>query len=454
MKNYQEDLANKPIKKLFWKQSTPAIIGLVVMSLYNVVDTIFIGQSVGTLGVAALAISAPITMIIIGISQALGIGSASIISRALGAKHFNKAGATLGQFFFLSFFLGILMMVFGLLLLNLLLMVFGATETIIPYAREYLSVVLYGAVFLCFMAGANNVIRAEGNAKYAMKLMILSTVINIVLDPILIFGFDMGLKGAAIATVVAQFVSFTMSLRYFLRAKSSIVVTLKDLVPRIKIIGEIFIVGSSSFARQGVASLEQAILNHSLGFYGGDLAIAAFGVIARIIMVLLMPMLGLSQGLQPILGYNYGAKAYKRAKEVLLYAMRIATIFSVVVFFVIMVFSRELVLVFTKDQELLDLSSHAMRIVLFALPIIGFQIIASGVYQSLGKAWKAFIVSIMRQLIFLIPIVLVLPLFYGLDGIFYSFPIADYLSAFVVGILIFFEIRHFDKLLKRDSASL
>ena len=451
MDKNQKALAEEKIPKLLLKQSLPAIVGLLVMSLYNVVDTIFIGQSVGMKGVAALAIAAPIQMIVVAIAQTLGIGASSIISRALGEKNTEKAERTLGNFFSLVFILGILTMILGIVFLTPLELLFGATEGIIPYANEYLSIIFYGALFLCFTASANNIIRAEGNAKYAMKVMIISTIVNLVLDPVFIFGFDMGLSGAAIATVIAQVTASLFALQYFLRKKSSVQIYCKNFKLKFKTVKEIFSIGASSLTRQSAASLEQAILNHSLGFYGGDIAIAAFGIIMRIFMVLMMPLFGFAQGMQPVLGFNYGAKNFKRAKEAIVHSMKSATIFSFISFILLMLFTKQIVSVFTSEPDLIEITTHAGKIMFTLTFVIGFQVIASTLYQTLGKSAKAIILSVLRQLLLLIPFVLILPLFIGLDGIFYAFPAADILSTLIVGGMMWMEFKSLDRKILRQE---
>jgi len=452
MKNHHERLRTEKIPQLLFKQSLPAIIGLVMMSLYNLVDTIFIGQSVGTIGIAALTIAFPINMIIISISQTIGIGASSIISRSLGSNDKKTAEKTLGNFFSINLILGVSITILGIIFLQPLLKIFGATDSILPYASEYMKIILYGTVFLCFTVASSNVIRAEGNAKLAMYIMLLSTIVNIILDPILIFGFDMGIKGAAIATVIAQIMSGLLAMYYFIGGKSSIDIHTKNLILKWRTIKSIFTIGSASLARQSAGSLVQAILNHSLGFYGGDLAIAAFGVINRILMIVFMPMFGLLQGMQPILGFNYGARQPKRAKEVVLYALKAVTIFATIAFTLLMIFIGPISKVFSSDLELINLTKHATRIVILALPLIGFQVIASGIYQSLGKAGKALITSILRQLVFLIPIILILPRYIGLDGIFYAMPIADLSAAIIIAVMLYKQIKRFDP--KPTSSSL
>lgn len=427
--------------RLLFRQSLPAIIGLLVMSLYNVVDAIFIGQSVGALGIAGLAICFPVQMMIIAIAQTIGIGAASIISRAMGAKQQARAEEALGNFFTLTLILGTVFTILGLVFITPILQLFGATDSILLYAKEYLQIILYGTFFLCFTASSNNIIRAEGSAKFAMKVMIASALVNIVLDPILIFGFDMGLSGAAIATVTSQVIASLVAFYYFASGRNSVRVHFANFKLKLKLTKEIFAIGSSALARQSAGSVEQAVLNHSLGFYGGDLAIAAFGIINRMMMTIFMPMFGLVQGMQPVLGFNHGARETKRASDAVTLTMKAATIFSIAAFAGIMLFSESLIRIFTSDSELIKLTDHAVRIVILMLPLIGFQVIAGGVYQALGKPWQALVLSTLRQLLFLVPLVLLLSYWIGLDGVFWAFPTADVLASVVTGTMIYRELK-------------
>ncbi len=419
----------------------PATIGLLVISLYNVADTIFIGHGVGTLGIAGIAIAFPIQMIVMALAQTVGIGASSIISRALGSKDFKKAERVLGNFFSLSLLGGVLLTIIGLVCIKPILIAFGATDTILPYATEYMSIIFWGTLFIFFAMGGNSVIRAEGNAKFAMTIMIMSAVINVILDPIFIFGFDMGIRGAAIATVIAQIASASCALYYFVTGKSGVYIHIKNLVFKMRTIKEIFAIGASSLGRHVAGSLMAIVVNNSLGFYGGDIAIAAYGVINRIFMVVLMPMFGLVQGLQPILGYNYGAKDYGRAKEVTKLSIKVATAMSFIGFLILLVFAESLTKIFSSDTELIELSVYVIRIVVLVLPFVGFQAISGGYYQAIGKAGPAFFLSILRQVLCLLPFVLIFPVFFDLDGIFYAFPAADVVAVVITVLMMRKEMK-------------
>jgi len=444
MTAYRKRLASEKIPKLLLQQSMPATIGLLVMSLYNVVDTIFIGHGVGTLGIAGLAIAFPIQMIVMALAQTVGIGASSIISRALGSKDFLKAERVLGNFFSLSILIGTLLTIIGLIFIKPILIAFGATDTILPYATEYMGVIFWGTLFIFFAMGGNSVIRAEGNAKFAMVVMMMSAGVNIVLDPIFIFTFDMGIRGAAIATVIAQFSAASCALYYFITGRSGVYIHLKNLALKIKTVKEIFAIGASSLGRHVARSIMAIVINNSLGFYGGDVAIAAYGVINRIFMIVMMPMFGLVQGLQPILGYNYGAKNYRRSKDATKLSIKVATFMSTIGFLLLLIFAKWLAKAFSSDTELIELSAYATRILVLLLPFVGFQAISGGYFQAIGKAGSAFFLSILRQVLCLLPFVLILPLFYDLNGIFFAFPAADVIAILITAIMMKREMKRLE----------
>ncbi|GAK51350.1 MatE family protein [Candidatus Moduliflexus flocculans] len=440
MSQQHDFLGTEKISKLLWKQSIPSIIGLFVLSTYNLVDTIFVGRGVGTLGIAGLAIAGPIQMIIMSIAQTVGIGTASMISRSLGAKDRERAERTLGNFFTVTAALSLAITIGGNIFLEPLLRLFGATEQILPYAIEYMRPIFYGTLWAMMTPAFNNLIRAEGAARFAMSVMILSAITNIVLDPIFIYSLKMGIAGAAIATVISQFGAAMVVLFYFWSGRSGVRIHWRNFTLRWEIIAEMFSIGASVFARHASGSIMAVILNHSLGAYGGDIAIASFGVINRLLMFVFMPILGVIQGLQPILGYNYGAKHYRRAKESILMAIKWATGCSIAAFLFLMLFTKTLVAIFTSDTTLIALSISATRIIILFLPLVGFQIIAGGMYQSMGKAKQAFVLSVLRQ-IFLIPLVLLLPLSFGLPGLWNAFPLSDLFAVAITGIMVWHEMR-------------
>lgn len=427
---HSERLGTLPIRKLLVQLSLPATVGMIVNALYNLVDTIVVGRGVGAMAIGGLAIAFPIQMFIMAIAQMVGIGSASVISRALGKGDVEQADMTAGNSYTAIVILALITTGIGMTFLEPLLRIFGATDTLLPYAIEYMRVIFIGSVFFMFAVASNNLIRAEGNAIVAMISMFIGTGLNIILDPIFVFVLDMGIRGAALATIISQFLSFVFVLAYIYSGKSTLKVYPHHLLPRIPILKEIFTVGAPAFARQVGGSALAIVLNNSLGYYGGDLAITAFGIINRVMMFIFMPLFGVVQGFQPIAGYNYGAGKFNRVKEVIRLAMRYTTSYMIVGWLLIMIGSPYIVQVFTTNPEVIELGSSAMRLVLLAVPVIGVQIIGSSVFQAFGKAAPAMILTLLRQFILLIPMLLILPKIGGLGliGIWIAYPLSDMIS--------------------------
>jgi putative MATE family efflux protein len=438
-------LGNERIGRLLLNLSAPAMVGMIVMALYNLVDTIFVGQAVGPLAIAGLSIVFPIQIIIMAVAQTVGVGGASIISRSLGAKKIERARITYCNVVLIVLITGVLITVLGLVFITPLLNLFGATKAIFPFAKDYLSIVLFGAAFFSFAISGNNIVRSEGNAKVAMISMIISGLLNIILDAYFIFVLKLGVKGAALATVLSQLIAAVYLLIYFIYGDSMLKYRLIYFKPNKNIIKETFAIGASTFARHSASSISIIVINNSLKIYGGDIAIAAFGVIHRVMRFISMPMFGIVQGLQPILGFNYGAKQIKRVKGSLRLAMVTITLWSLSAFLLLMIFPELIISIFTTDAQLLNLGNKALRIIFLLLPLIGFQIIGTGLFQSLGKAWPAMILALSRQVLFLLPAVLFLPIVFRLNGIWFAFPMADLLSTMVTAILFVREIRHLNK---------
>jgi putative MATE family efflux protein len=445
MDKRSEMLANERIGSLLLKLSLPAAIGMIVQASYNVVDAIFVGRGVGPMGIAGITIDFPIQMVVMAVAQMIGIGAASIVSRSLGAQNKERAEKALGNSFTLSLGIGLLITVLGLLFIDPLLKVFGSTETILPYAKTYLNVILFGTFFTTFGMASNNVVRAEGNAKIAMWTMLIGALMNIGLDPLFIFGFHMGIKGAAIATVISQFATFIWLLIYYLSGKSVMKFRVRNLKLDRSVTKETFSIGVSSFVRQISASIIIAILNNTLGFYGGDMAITIYGLVNRLSSFALMPSFGVAQGFQPIAGFSYGAKRFDRTRRSMYLATIAATVVTTVGFLVMELFPRQLIGMFTTDQSLISSTVSPLRIVVMIYPMVGFMAIVSTMFQAIGKALQAFVLSMARQIIFLIPLVLVLPKFFKLPGVWYSFPIADFLTMFLSALYLIPEIKKLDK---------
>ncbi|HDP90340.1 MAG TPA: MATE family efflux transporter [Thioalkalivibrio sp.] len=441
MKDRAYELGHERVGRLLLRYSTPAIIAMTVNSLYNVVDTVFVGRGAGTLALAALAVSFPIQMFILAIAQVVGIGSASIISRALGAGDLRHAERTAGTSFAAVTVLSLLLTAGGLAFLKPLLRLFGATPEVLPYGIEYLSVIMGGAFFFAFAVSSHNIVRAEGNVKMAMYSMILGAVVNVILDPVFIFGLGLGIRGAAIATVIAQSCSFAFLIWYFRSGRSLLRMGRLDLRPDVGVLPEMFAIGASSLARVAAGSAMAIVLNNSIAHYGENVHLAVMGVIQRALMLFLMPQFGLIQGLQPIVGFNYGAGNTARVHGAVHRAVVAATALSSVGFGVLMLLPTPILSLFSSDPVLIDAGRGIVRVVIAMFPVVGYQIVGASLFQALGKAGPALFLSMSRQVLFLVPLTLLLPLWLGLGGIWWSFPAADGLSVVVTAVWVRHEMR-------------
>lgn len=450
-RNYR--LQHQKISKLLLNLSLPATIAMLVNALYNIVDTIFIGRGIGYLGIGGLTIAFPVQMVIMAIAQMVGIGAASAISRSLGAKDYERANHVAGNSFLSVGILGILICIIGLTFIDSLLIAFGATDILLPYAKEYLQVILIGSIYFPFAVSGNNLIRAEGNAKAAMFSMMIGAITNIFLDYLFIFPFNMGIWGAALATILSQLLSVIYVLYYIYGNQSTLKVKLRHFKPDWEILRETITIGFSSFARQVAGSIMAIIMNNSLGFYGGELAISVYGVVHRVIMFLFMPMFGVIQGMQPIVGYNYGARNFGRVKEAVKLAIMTTTVFALVSTLFGELFPHIIIGMFDKDPELIKNGVYALRIVISMVPIIGVQIVGAALFQSLGKAIPSLFLTLSRQVLFFIPLVILLPRIYGLGllGIWLTFPLADLLSTIFTAILMNREMRLIEKQLAEGA---
>ncbi|MDK2891960.1 MATE family efflux transporter [Methanohalophilus sp.] len=444
MKAQSEMLGIEKISKLLLKLSAPATVGMLVSGLYNIVDTIFVGRALGDAsvqGIAAIAVSFPVLMISMAISLAIGLGGASIISRRLGSKDIEGAEKTFGNIIGMSIVLGTLVSIMGLVFMTPILELFGATPTILPFAREYLQILLYGTPIFMFSLVANNVARSEGNARVAMLTMVFSGVLNIILDPIFIFGLGMGIRGAAIATVISYFASAFFLVKYFMSGYSSLVFRTHDLRPDIPILKEVCALGLAPFTRNSSMSIVVVFVNNILAIYGGDVPIAVYGIFNRLFVFASMPLIGLLQGMQPIIGFNYGARNFERVLESLRLSLWISTLIAIFDFVLLYSLASFLFSIFTTDTHLIEVGVSATRIMVLAVPLLGIQFVSAGMYQALGKPLPSFILSMARQTIFLLPLLFLLPRAYDLEGVWMAFPIADTLAFVLTSWMLIREYR-------------
>ena len=440
------DLGNKRIGPLLAKLAIPTTIGMIANSLYNVVDTIFIGRGVGTLAIAGIGIVFPIQIIIMAIAQLFGMGAASMVSRSLGKKDYGRASNIVGNSIIASFALGTFAAIIVFIFLNPILRVFGSTENILPFARDYLFIVTFGFIYFPFLVSTNNLVRAEGDAKNAMITMLLATGINIILDPIFIFGLNMGIKGAAYATIIAQFSGFMYIVLYYVLGRSSLKIRMAHFRMKWHIFKEMVSLGFASFIRQVSMSFLIIVVNNSLRTYGGDIAIAVFSVVNRVVMFATMPLFGVVAGVQPMIGFNYGANNMGRVKESLRTSILSTMIIGAVFFIIFMAIPGRIINLFSTDMELINNGIFPIRMIALLFPLVGFQVIGAGFFQSIGKARPSIILSLSRQVLFLIPLILLLPLLLGINGIWIAFPIADFLAILITGILVYREIGRINKL--------
>ncbi|MHB8072984.1 MATE family efflux transporter [Desulfosporosinus fructosivorans] len=435
--NRSHELGEEKIGKLLLKFSIPAIIGMLVNGLYNIVDRIFVGRGVGSLALSGIAISFPITLAIMAFGMLIGIGASSVISIRLGQQRREEAEQIVGNAFVLLVGITLFISLLGYLFMEPLLVSFGASSDVLPYAKDYIRIILIGAVFQSIGFGMNNFIRAEGNPKAAMYTMILGALLNTILNPIFIFGLHLGVAGSALATVISQFVTSVWVLYYFLGDKAMLKLRLKNLKLKWIFIRDILAIGISPFSMQLVGSLVTVFLNKSLANYGGDIPIAAMGVITSVAMLILMIMFGIGQGAQPILGYNYGARNYERVKQTLKLSVVAATGVMTLGFLMVELFPVALMSLFSKDPELIRVGANGMRLYLLMLPIIGFQVTVVGYFQATGKPRKSLFLSLSRQLIFLVPALWILPKFLGLTGVWLAAPVSDLASAALTAVWLY-----------------
>jgi putative MATE family efflux protein len=399
------------------------------------------------LAIGALAITFPLQILIVAIAQTVGLGAGSAVSRSLGAGEVDRAKYVVGNSFFCIIVLSLTVSTIGLTFTEQILIFFGATQSILPYARDYIVVILWGLTFFSFAISSNNLIRAEGNARVAMVSMLIGAILNMILDPIYIFVFNLGIKGAALATITAQFCSFLYILRYIYGEETSLKIELRHLNPYFSIIKEILIVGLPSFARLSSGSISTLLVNQSLRFYGGDLAIIILGVIIKITRFLFMPMFGVVQGMQPIAGYNYGARQYSRVFEVLKLTIKVLLILSSSLCLPMIIWPAKVISIFTNDIQVIQTGIPVMRLMLFSIPVLSIQITGATLFQALGKARPAIVFSLLRRVLLFIPLIIILPRFtqLGLLGVWLSYPIADIFSAIITWFFLRNEIQKIRK---------
>ncbi len=440
-KNASENLGTEPISQLLIKQAVPASIGILVMSLNILVDTIFVGNWIGSTAIAAINVVLPVSFFIAALGMAIGVGGSSIISRALGAGNKSKALKTFGNQLTLTFLLTITFAVFGLYFVDTLIPAFGGKGNIFDPAKIYYEIILYGVPILGFVMMGNNVIRAEGKPKFAMYAMLIPSIGNLVLDYIFINVLDLGMAGAAWATTGSYIASFLFILWYFLSKNSELKINGSHFKFEKTIVSEIGSLGFVTLARQAAVSVTFLLVNNALFNYGGETSVTAYAIVGRMSMFALFPVFGITQGFIPIAGYNHGAQQYDRVKAVIFTAIKYATLLGTLVFIGLMIFPEIITRSFTQDAAVIRETPTAMRWAFSAVPVLALQLIGAAYFQAIGKALPALLLTLTRQIIFFIPLMYILPKFYGELGIWMSFPIADVLATIVTAYFLYREVK-------------
>lgn len=433
--NIPVELGSEKVGKLLKKYAIPAVVAMTASSLYNMVDSIFIGHGVGPLAISGLALTFPLMNLAAAFGTLVGVGASSLLSMLLGQKNYDVAKQVLGNVVIMNVVIGLAFTAVSLLFLDNILYFFGASDDTIGYAREYMVIILSGNVITHTYLGLNSLLRASGHPKRSMIATIFTVVLNTVLDWLFIFVFGWGIKGAAIATVIAQVFALIWMVKLFSNKNEFIHFERSKLKFNPRIAKESLAIGLSPFLMNVAACFVVILINQQLKKYGGDLAIGAYGIVNRIAFLFLMVVMGITQGMQPIAGYNYGAKLYPRVKEVLKLSIYIATVVMTLGFLLGEIFPEQMVSVFTTDKNLITHASAGLQITVLAFPLIGFQSVVSNFFQSIGQVKRAVFLSLSRQLLFLIPMVFILPLFEGIAGVWMSFPVSD-VAAFIIAAIL------------------
>lgn len=436
-------LGTENIGKLLMQYAVPAIIAMTASSLYNMVDSIFIGHGVGTMAISGLALTFPLMNLAAAFGSLVGVGAATLISVKLGQKDYDTAQRVLGNVFVLNILLGVAFTVIVMAFLDPILYFFGGSDETVGYARDYMYIILLGNTITHLYLGLNAVLRSSGHPQKAMYATIATVIINTILDPVFIYGFGWGIRGAAIATIVAQIISLMWQLWIFSSKEELLHFHRGIFRLKRKIVFDSLAIGMSPFLMNMAACFIVILINQGLKKYGGDLAIGAFGIVNRLVFIIVMIVMGLNQGMQPIAGYNFGAKQYERVTKTLKLTIIYVTVVTTFGFIIGMLFSDTVVGIFTSDAELIELSAKGLRIVVMFFPIIGFQMVTANFFQSIGMASKAIFLSLTRQMVVLLPCLLILPRFFGAAGVWYSMPISDLLASLIAGTMLVWQFRKF-----------
>lgn len=451
MDNQRKQILEGNLNKLLFSFAIPGILGLLSGFLYIIVDTIFVGRGVGPLGIAALSIALPILLSMMAIGLMVGTGSASIISRALGKNDVKRAVNAMGNGVILNLLLNITFIALAYIFIDRVLLFFGASADVAPLAKEYLIIVFPGFILLSFLITTNDFVRAEGKPRAAMYFIAVGSILNIILDPIFIFGLKMGIRGAAVATLTGEALSTILIMWFYIRGKS--IYKLKPSTFRIdfKKIKEILLIGCPTFIMMTVTSVVILIFNRSLRTYGNDIHIAILGIGYRMIGLIQVPIVVISQSFATISSFNYGAKKYQRVKKILWITVMWTSVISLIAFIPMMFFPGYFLSIFSSDQTLINMGILPLRLLVIFFPLVGMHMVSASFFQSLGKPVQSILITSTKQFLFLIPAIYLLPKIFGLNGIWMAMPVADILSISIAAIFIFYELRIFNRMASMEA---
>ncbi len=447
------ELGSDNIGKLLKRYALPAIIAMIASSLYNMVDSIFIGQGLGALAISGLAVTFPLMNLCSAFGSLVGAGGSTILSILLGQKNYAGANRTISNILTLNFIIGAFVTVIGLVFLDPILYFFGASDNTISYARDYMQIIMAGNIITHTYFGLNNVLRASGRPKTAMALTLFAVISNVILDPIFIFVFKLGIRGAAYATILCQLLALSYNFSQLCNYKKTLHFVKGIFRLDWRIARDSLSIGMSPFLMNFAACMVSLFINQQMLKFGGDLGVGAYGICNRITFMFVMICMGLNQGMQPIASYNYGARLYSRVKQVYWKTVLNATIVVSIGFIISVVFAKYVVMAFTHDPEMIAIAKHGLRLMNCILFIIGFQIVSTNFFQCLGMAWKAIVLSLSRQVLCLLPALYLLPLWLGVDGVWLSFPVGDIVAATVTAFMITPLLRKFNRLKDGEKIS-
>jgi putative MATE family efflux protein len=455
MNNKHSFMGEEKINTLFWKLSIPSISAMMILALYYISDTIFVGIGIGDKAIGALSLIFPVILLIYAVSMGVGVGASSLISRKLGENDIKTANKVFGNFISITFLFILFFQVINLLFIEKIIYILGSTQSLFQYSIDYYRIILYGTTFIIFVTAYNNIIRSQGYLKESSIITIVGSMLNLFLNYIFIFKFSMGVSGAALGTIISYMVSFLLSVQFFLSKKNNLSLELKNLIIDKKIFSEMFHIGISSFLRLASLGFVNIVVNVFLRNYGGgDIAIEAFGIVFRISILIILPIIGIGMAMEPIIGYNFGKKQPHRIRKLFILSLKNSFYIIIFLYLIVMFFPNFFIGLFTKNAELINYTNQILYIALIMIPIISFNLISASYYMAKGDKQNSFIIINLRQIILLIPLLYIFTNLYKLNGVWIAFPIADMLCCIITYFFIVKELEYLKKLYVKQNVVL